>query len=320
MNEELLFVKNLTVEYSLGKYNVRAVDNVSLKINKGISIGIAGESGSGKTTLALSILKLLPHYAKILSGEIIFEGKNILNLTNEEIRKIRGAKIGMIFQDPSASLNPTMKVIDHFIELFNSHKVNLRKEEIIEEAAKILEEMGIGKERLKDYPHMLSGGMKQRIAIGLALALNPSLLIADEPTTALDVLIEAQIIELLKNLKKQRNISIMLITHNLGIISELVDEVSIMYAGKIVEMGNKESIFNDPLHPYTQLLLQAIPEIGIEKKLKAIPGSPPDLSNPPPGCRFHPRCPYAMEICKKVEPKLIEIKPNHFVACHLYEK
>jgi peptide/nickel transport system ATP-binding protein len=320
MNEELLFIKNLTVEYSLGKYNVRAVDNVSLKINKGISMGIAGESGSGKTTLALSILKLLPHYARILSGEIIFEGKNILNLANEEIRKIRGAKIGMIFQDPSVSLNPTMKVIDHFIEFFNSHRRNLRKEEIIEEAAKILEEMGIGKERLKDYPHMLSGGMKQRVAIGLALALNPPLLIADEPTTALDVLIEAQIIELLKNLKKQRNISIMLITHNLGIISELADEVSIMYAGKIVEIGSKESIFNDPLHPYTQLLLQAIPEIGIEKKLKAIPGLPPDLSNPPAGCRFHPRCPFAMEICKKVEPELIEIKPNHYVACHLYEK
>jgi peptide/nickel transport system ATP-binding protein len=317
MTETILSIKNLSVKYKLREYIINALEDVSLDLNKGSSLGVAGETGSGKSTLALAIMKLLPKYAE-MKGKIIYRDKNLLELKEEELRKIRGSKISIVFQEPSATLNPVMSIKEHFLELFKTHIPEISEEEAIERASKLLEEIGVPSTRLKDYPHMLSGGMKQRVSIALALALNPDLLIADEPTTALDVLIEAQILELFKKLKRERNFTFMLITHNLGVLAETVEEILILYAGKIAEYGKINKIFNEPLHPYTILLLESVPSIQEIKKLSYIPGSPPDLANPPKGCRFHPRCPFAFDKCKIIEPELKKVN-DRLVACHLYE-
>ncbi len=317
MKELALSIKNLSVEYDLKDVRIKALEDVALDVQRNVSLGIAGESGSGKSTLALAILRLLPTYAK-LKGEINYSGRNLLELKEEEMRKIRGSKISMIFQEPSSILNPVMSIKEHFIELFKTHYKYIDEKEAIERASKLLEETGIPSERLKDYPHMLSGGQKQRVAIALALALNPEILIADEPTTALDVLIEAQILELFKKLKKEKEFTFILITHNLGVLAETVEELAVFYAGKVVEMGKLKKVFEEPLHPYTKLLLEAVPSIEEDKKLGFIPGSPPDLTNPPKGCRFHPRCPFAFDKCRLIEPKLEKIG-DRLVACHLYK-
>jgi peptide/nickel transport system ATP-binding protein len=317
MTETILSIKNLSVKYKLREYIINALEDISLDLNKGSSLGVAGETGSGKSTLALAMMKLLPKYAE-MKGKIIYRDKNLLELKEEELRKIRGSKISIVFQEPSATLNPVMSIKEHFLELFKTHIPEISEEEAIERASKLLEETGVPSTRLKDYPHMLSGGMKQRVSIALALALNPDLLIADEPTTALDVLIEAQILELFKKLKRERNFTFMLITHNLGVLAETVEEILILYAGKIAEYGKIDKVFNEPLHPYTILLLESVPSIQEIKKLSYIPGSPPDLANPPKGCRFHPRCPFAFDKCKIIEPELKKVN-DRLVACHLYE-
>jgi len=317
----LLEIKNLKTYFFTTKGIVRAVDDVSLSLNKGEILGLAGESGCGKSTLAYSIIRLIPPPGKIVSGKILFEGEDILSYTEEEFRsKIRIKKISMIFQGALHGLTPVYTVGYQLLEVFKYHSdiEEAKAKEIITETVKLV---GLDPAILKRYPHELSGGQKQRIMICMSILLKPPLVIADEPTTALDVVVQAQILNLLKELQAKFNMSMILITHDLSIIAELADKVAIMYAGKIVEYANSMDLYKDPLHPYTQKLIRSIPRLKEDiSKLEFIPGLPPDLRNPPSGCRFHPRCPFAMEICKKVEPELIEIKPNHFVACHLYTK
>lgn len=314
----LLKIEGLKVEYYTRAGVVKAVDDVNLLIRRGETVGLVGESGCGKTTVGLSIMRLLPPNGRIVRGKIIFDGENLLEKSEEEMRRIRGRRISMIFQDPMTSLNPLMRIRDHLIETVMTHE-NVSRDEALKRAEQIVEMLGIEKERIHDYPHQFSGGMRQRIMIALALILNPDLVIADEPTTALDVIVQAQILELLKDLKKKFNMSMILITHDLSIVSELTDRVAVMYAGKLVEFADTIKIFEEPFHPYTEGLLASIPRIDVkQQKLQSIPGMPPDLINPPPGCRFHPRCPYAMDICKEQDPPMVEIEKGRFVKCFRY--
>ena len=319
--ENLLEIKNLSIEYDTDERANKAVNNLNLKIREGETLGFVGETGAGKTTTALGIMKLVPDPpGKIVSGEIYFEGENLLQKSEKEMRTIRGNKISMIFQDPMASLNPIMTVGKQIQEVIELHQ-SLAKDELREKAEEMLETVGIRKERFDDYPHQFSGGMKQRVVIAMALACNPKLIIADEPTTALDVTIQAQVLELMKELKEKFNTSMLLITHDLGVVAETCDYVAIMYAGSSLEYGNVERLYNNPLHPYTVGLFNSIPSLDEDKeKLDVIPGTPPDPSNLPTGCRFHPRCSRCMEICKKSIPKTIEVEKGHFVSCFLYDK
>jgi len=314
----LLEIKDLKVIYEIGDKAVEAVSGANLNVRKGEVLGLVGESGSGKTTLGLSVIRLLPYNAKIISGEIVFEGKDLLKYDEKDMKKIRGRRIAMIFQDPFSSLNPVSRIKDHFIELFRSHYKNISYEEIIKRSRELLKLVEVPSDKLDSYPHQLSGGQRQRIAIALAIALEPDLIIADEPTSSLDVLVEAQVMELFRELKRSRDISMIFITHNMALVSEIADRIAVMYAGKIVEIADAEEIFINPMHPYTQALMASVPEVGVYKKLRAIPGEPPSLMNPPRGCRFHPRCPYVMDICRSIEPTLKKVG-DHYVACHLYK-
>ena len=318
MKDALLKVENLTTYFETLRGYVRAVENVSFGIRKGEAFGLAGESGCGKTTTALSILRLLPPNGRIISGKILFEGKDLLKLSDEEYRKeIRWKKISVIFQGAMNSLNPVMNVGDQIAEAIMVHE-NVSKDEALERAGKLLDLVGIGAERVDRYPHELSGGMRQRAIIAMSLACNPKLIIADEPTTALDVIIEAQVLKVMKDLQHKLNVSMLVISHDLSMIAETCERIAIMYAGKIVEMGDIVKVYKDPLHPYTQRLINAFPSIiGPKKELATISGFPPDLLNPPPGCRFHPRCPYAKDKCRKEEPPLVEIDKDRYVACFL---
>lgn len=319
MSEPLLQVRNLKTYFYTLKGVVKAVDDVSFELNRGESLGIAGESGCGKSTLAFSLIRLVPPPGKIAGGSIIFQGRDITKLSEEEFRReVRWQGISMVFQGAMNVLNPVYTVGDQIAELFMVHK-GYTKQEGLKEAERLLQMVGIDPRRVKSYPFELSGGMKQRVVITMALALSPSLVIADEPTTALDVVVQAQIMNLLKKLKQELKTSIILISHDLSLIAELADKVAIMYGGKIVEYGQSDLVYNNPQHPYTKGLLGSIPRLrGEIKDLTWIPGTPPDLINPPPGCRFHPRCPYAMDKCKKEEPPIIEVEKGHYVACWLY--
>ncbi len=321
MSETLLDVRNLHTYFYTIKGVVRAVDNVSFSLRKGEVLGIAGESGCGKSTTAYSIIRLVPPPGRIVKGEIYFEGKDVLKMSKEEFRtKIRWKKISMVFQGAMNALNPVHKVGDQIAEVLVLHE-NMTKKEAYEKVQELLQMVGIDPRRANSYPHELSGGMKQRVLIAMALALNPPLVIADEPTTALDVVVQAQIMNLLKRLQKEHGMSIILITHDLSLIAEIANKVAIMYAGKIVELGSAEQIYYNPHHPYTRGLLASIPRIkGEISKLEWIPGVPPDLRNPPLGCRFHPRCKYKFAPCDKEEPPLVEVEPGHYVACWLYAK
>jgi len=317
----LLEIKNLSIEYATEDGVNKAVNNLNLKIREGETLGFVGETGAGKTTTALGIMRLVPNPpGRIVSGEIYFEGENLLKKDEKYMREIRGNKISMIFQDPMTSLNPIMTVGEQIEEVISLHE-DLSKEDLRKRAEEMLETVGIRKERFDDYPHQFSGGMKQRVVIAMGLACNPKLIIADEPTTALDVTIQAQVLELMKELKVKFNTSMLLITHDLGVVAETCDYVSIMYAGSSLEYGNVERIYNNPLHPYTIGLFNSIPSLDEDKeKLDVVPGTPPDPSNLPTGCRFHPRCSHCMEICKKSFPKAIEVEDGHFVSCFLYDK
>ena len=317
----LLEVKDLYTYFYTTKGVVRAVDGVSFKLNKGEVLGIAGESGCGKSTLAYSIIRLVPPPGRIKSGEIYFMGENVLKMDRETFRKkVRWKGISMIFQGAMNALNPVYTVGDQIAEVIMIHE-GLSKREAYVRVYKLLSLVGIDPRRAHSYPHELSGGMRQRVLIAMALALSPSLVIADEPTTALDVVVQAQIMNLLKKLQRDLKTSIILITHDLSLIAEIADKVAIMYAGKIVEIGTSEQIYYNPQHPYTKGLLAAIPRIrGEITKLEWIPGVPPDLRNPPPGCRFAPRCKFKFEPCDKEEPPIIEIEPGHYVSCWLYAK
>jgi len=318
-NKIILKIKDLEVLYATRMGLVRAVDKVDLELKKGQTLGLVGESGCGKSTLGFSILRLIPPPGRIIGGEIIFDSADLVKKTEKEMRNIRGKRISMIFQDPMTCLNPLMRIGDHIVETILTHEKKLNKKDAIKIAEDLVVKLGISKSRLDDYPHQFSGGMRQRAMISLALALNSDLIIADEPTTSLDVIVEAQILDLLKELRSSYKLTIILITHNMGVVSELVDRIAIMYAGKIVEIADCFPLFEKPLHPYTVGLLKSIPNISLEKQeLEIMPGSPPDLINPPTGCRFHPRCKNVMKKCSLYEPPLKEVKENHLVRCWLY--
>lgn len=319
MSSEFLNIKNLHIHYVTEEGTVKAVNGVDMQINKGETLGLVGETGAGKTTTALGVLRLVPNPpGKIIDGEILLEGQSILDLPEEEMRTIRGNKVSMIFQDPMTALNPVMTVGEQIAEVVEIH-AKLSNKEAFERAKKMLELVGIPGARAVDYPHQFSGGMKQRVVIAIALACNPGLLIADEPTTALDVTIQAQVLELMNNLKNEFNTAMLLITHDLGVVAEACDKVAIMYAGEIVEYSKIEDLFENPSHPYTRGLFGSIPSLEEEvDRLKPIKGLMPDPTNLPSGCKFHPRCPHATEYCKENHPGDTEIAPEHKVKCHIY--
>jgi len=311
--------KNLKIYYKTKKGFVKAVDNISLNIEKGQTVGLVGESGCGKSTFGQGLLKILPP-TTYYDGSVKIENQELINLTEDKMRKIRGKKIGMIFQDPMTSLNPVMKIEKLFYETLKTHEPEITKEEARKRTAKVLEKVGIEPERMKEYSFQFSGGMRQRVMIALTLVLNPILVIADEPTTSLDVIVQAQIMKLLNELRKEYDMSMILITHDLGVVAEMADKICVMYGGHIVEEAKSEDLYYKPKHPYTKLLLKSIPNTNIDDlELKYIPGSPPDLLNPPMGCRFAPRCPYKMSICETKEPPVTDVD-NTKVKCWLYSE
>lgn len=321
MENNLLEIKDLVVQYKVDDNIVEAVNGIDLSIAPGETIGLVGETGAGKTTTALSIMGLIPDPpGKIVSGEIYYDGKRVDTLKEKEYRKIRGNDITMIFQDPMTSLNPVMTVGEQIAEVVRLHS-KCSRAEAAKQAIKMLEMVGITHERYHQYPHEFSGGMKQRVMIAIALACTPKLLIADEPTTALDVTIQAQVLELMGNLKKEFGTAMLLITHDLGVVAEVCDSVAIIYAGEIVECGSLEQVYNHVCHPYTEGLFGSLPDLDEESdRLKTIPGMMPDPSNLPKGCKFHPRCKKCMEICKTDSPPVSEVEPGHKVKCWLMQE
>jgi peptide/nickel transport system ATP-binding protein len=316
--ETILEIEDLAVHFPISIGTVRAVEGVNLLLEQGEVMGLVGESGCGKSTLGFSILRLLRPPGKIVRGRILYHGQDIVQMTESELLSLRGSKIAMIFQDPLTSLNPLFRIDDQYIETLRTHEKGLDRDGAFGRAERMLESLGISPERLLEYPHQMSGGMRQRIMIGMGLILNPDLLIADEPTTSLDVIVEAQFLDLLNDLRKQYDLTILLITHNLGVVGQLADRIAVMYGGTIAELGPAKEIFEEPLHPYTQGLLSSIPNIRLDQpKLTTMPGSPPDLVNPPSGCVFHPRCPRAMEICRGEKPEVYK-KDGRIVSCWLY--
>jgi peptide/nickel transport system ATP-binding protein len=313
-----LRVESLSVEYTTEEGTAKAVQDVSVELRKGETLGLVGESGSGKSTLGLAVMGLIQPPGHITSGRILFEGKDLRHVDSEGLRAVRGKRIAMIFQDPMTSLNPVKKIGDHFTEYIRAHDPSVREENARSLTKTILSDLGISASRIDDYPHQFSGGMRQRVMIGLGLALSPSIIIADEPTTALDVIVEAQILKLLGALKDKYSLSVILITHNMGIVAEMADRVAVMYAGRIAEVGPAVSIFENPKHPYTQALLHSIPNVQAEDQvLSTIPGSPPDLTDLPEGCAFHPRCPYAFDRCKIDPPRPVTTGNDSEAACFL---
>lgn len=318
--ENLLEIKNLEIEYVKDDEIVHAVNGINIELKEGETLGLVGETGAGKTTTALGIMRLISGpTGKIKNGEIKFKGQDILKMSEEEVRKIRGNDISMIFQDPMTSLNPVMTVGEQIAEVIQIHE-DLTNQEAMDKAAEMLELVGIPGGRKNDYPHQFSGGMKQRVVIAIALACNPKLLIADEPTTALDVTIQAQVLDLMSDLKNKLKTAMILITHDLGVVAQVCDKVAIMYAGEIVEYGSLEDVFENPKHPYTLGLFGSIPSLDEEKtRLIPIKGLMPDPTDLPDGCNFNPRCPHYEEICSKQEPKGTEISKGHNIKCLICE-
>ncbi len=323
--DTLLEVRNLKTYFYTEDGVVKAVDGVDFTVGRGEVLGLVGESGCGKSVTSLSIMRLIGIPGKVVEGEIIFEGRNLLDLSESEMVHMRGNRMSMIFQQPQSSLNPVFKVGDQVAEVLQIHQ-NMGKEESWSKAVELLRLVGIPdpESKASAFPHEVSGGQAQRVMIAMALALNPQLLIADEPTTALDVTIQAQILDLMRDLRTRMDTAVILITHDLGVISEMADRVAVMYAGRIVEQADILTLFKKPVHPYTQGLMASIPVLGtVKEKLDVIPGSVPNLVNLPPGCQFAPRCRSRIEhqltICTEVEPKLVPYEPDHLCRCWLYQ-
>ena len=311
----LLRIEDLTIHFPTEEGDVRAVNGVSLSVEAGQTLGLVGETGAGKTTTALGILRLVPEPGQVESGSIIYKDRDIMTMSEKAVQDIRGNEISMIFQDPMTALNPVMTVGDQVAELILRHQ-NCTKVEAQQRMIDILGKVGIGPDRASDYPHQFSGGMKQRVVIAIALACNPKLLLADEPTTALDVTIQAQVMRMINDLKREFNTSMILITHDLGIVAESCDQVAIMYAGEIVEYGSLEDIFDHTAHPYTKGLFNSIPSLDKDtERLQPIQGLMPDPANLPEGCKFHPRCPYAVEACAQQHPGMTDLTPGHLCRC-----
>jgi peptide/nickel transport system ATP-binding protein len=317
----LLDIQDLTIQYVTDNGTVHAVENLNLQLGRGETLGFVGETGAGKTTTALGIMRLIPSPPGVIkSGKILFDGQNLLEKSEAEMRSVRGGKIAMIFQDPMTSLNPVMTVDKQIAEMIKLHR-SVGETESLKLAGDMLELVGIRRERMHEYPHQFSGGMKQRVVIAIALACDPGLLIADEPTTALDVTIHAQVLELMKKLKQQFDASMILITHDLGIVADICDKVAIMYAGRVVEYADKRALYSNPVHPYTVGLFNSVPDLDEDKEaLNTIPGLMPDPMDLPTGCTFHPRCVCAVDQCSKTKPAMIDVGNGHFAACPILAK
>jgi len=313
----LLEVRDLKISYFTRKGEVKAVDNVSFSIDKMETLGLIGESGCGKSTLVSALMRFVTPPGKIKEGQILFDGKDLLLLSDDEIRKLRGNQLGMVFQAAQNALNPVLTIGKQIAEEIIEHE-KISKHQAWERARLTLEQVGISSERIKNYPHELSGGMKQRVMIAIATACNPSLLIMDEPVTGLDVIVQRQLLKLLGKLREEVHLSIIIITHDLSVITETCDRVAVMYGGKIVEEASLVSLYQNPMHPYSEALISSYPSIkGEKQKLASIPGSPPNLIEPPSGCKFNPRCSRVMDICRLNEPDMI-LKNGHSIACHLW--
>ncbi|MFX1539985.1 MAG: ABC transporter ATP-binding protein [Promethearchaeota archaeon] len=311
----VLEVKNLKAYFFVEAGAVKAVDDVSFDLQRGETLGIAGESGCGKSTTAYALLNLLPYPGRIVEGQVLLDGEDLTQKTQDEMRQIRWEEISMVFQGAMNALNPVLRISDQIVEAIILHE-DITTDDAYKKMEDILEVVGVDPTRAHNYPHEFSGGMKQRVMIAMALVTEPKVLIADEPTTALDVTVEAQVLKLLQSLQQKFQLSVILITHDLATIAEACDRVAIMYAGQIVEFANVVTIFKERLHPYTEGLIRSVPSLLGTELLVHIPGAPPGLIFPPSGCRFHPRCPIATEICLNQEPEFREIKEKHFVACH----
>ncbi len=314
-------INDLVVEFKTDEGIVHALNGMDLKVEQGKTLGLVGETGAGKTTTALSILRLVPSPpGKIVGGSVKLNGEDLFEKTEEEMRKIRGKGVSMIFQDPMTSLNPVLTVEEQIAEVIELHE-DVNHAGAIQKAKEMLELVGIPGERGPEFPHQFSGGMKQRVVIAIALACNPDLLIADEPTTALDVTIQAQVLDMMRDLRDKYGTSMIMITHDLGIVAEICDTVAIVYGGKVIEYGTLEDVYNHTRHPYTEGLFNSLPDLDHrENKLKPIKGLMPDPTNLPEGCTFYPRCDYATEICKTVKPKKVYRNEEHYVECHLYDE
>lgn len=318
--ELLCQVKNLTVAYKTRLGVTNAVDRVSFDIYKGEILGLVGESGCGKSTLGKALMRMIPPPADI-TGEIIFKGEDVMKFNPSRLRDFRGREVSMIFQDPMTSLNPVQRIDQHMVEAVQVHESRTRLENIMDRVRSLVERLGIQQSRLNSYPHQLSGGMRQRVMTGLGLVLNADLIIADEATTSLDVIVEAKLVDFLKEIRDEFGVTIVAISHNIALIAEIADRVAVMYAGQMVEIGSIYQVFDRPLHPYTMGLLRSVPNIKMTEgeELYKMPGEPPNLTHPPQACRFHPRCPYRTNISDKYEPPMIEAVPGHFVKCWLYQ-
>jgi oligopeptide/dipeptide ABC transporter ATP-binding protein len=319
--DTLVKVEDLSVTYHTRIGPVSAVDHVSFEIQKGEILGLVGESGCGKSTLGKALMRLIEPPAEISSGHIIFDGEDIMQYDEEKMRDFRGRRTSMIFQDPMTSLNPMQRVDDHLVEAIQVHEPKTKREKALERTTTLIERLGIGLNRLGSYPHQLSGGMRQRVMTGLGLVLNAELIVADEATTSLDVIVEAKLADQLREIRDEFGVTLLMITHNIALVAEMADRVAVMYAGHVVEMGDIYTVFEKPLHPYTQGLLGSVPSIELNDRdeLFKMPGEPPNLTHPPTGCRFHPRCQYAMPICSRLEPDLLKTSSGSLVHCWLYQ-
>lgn len=321
-NQEYLYrIKDLVVDYHTRAGVLRAVDKVSFEINHGDILGLVGESGCGKSTLGKALMRMIRQPGEISSGELWFGGRDLMKISDEEMRKLRGDRISMIFQDPMTSLNPVQRISEHLVETIQTHDRKVSKKAARDRAKQLVDRLGIRAERADDYPHQLSGGMRQRMMISLALALRADLVIADEATTSLDVIVEAQFLDLLRELRDEFALTIIMITHNIGVVAELSNRVAVMYAGKLVELSEVTTLFHSPSHPYSEGLLKSVPNIKVfDEELYKMEGSPPNLIEPPKGCRFHTRCSKEMDICSQIEPRLLPINKDQHSACWLYEE
>lgn len=322
MSEDILYsIQNLDVEYRTRSGPVKAVDHVSLDIRRGEILGLVGESGCGKSTLGKALMRLPSGPARITGGVLGFDGRDLMTFSDRQMQHVRGAEIGMVFQDPMTSLNPVQRILDHLTETIRTHEATVSATAARSRAEELVERLGIRRERLNEYPHQLSGGMRQRVMISLALALRAKLIIADEPTTSLDVIVEAKFLDLLKELQKEFGLTILLITHNIGVVAEVADRVAVMYAGKMAEVGDVREVFADPKHPYTQGLLKSVPNITLDgAELYKMKGAPPNLLHPPTGCSFHPRCPFVMDVCRTTPPLFQPVQGDHLASCWLYQE